>query len=52
VREPDLVTGPDHGGLDLVADRHAQLAVAVGQLGPVDPGLALAADVGRTRDRW
>src|SRR4029077_105557 len=45
VREPDFVPGRYHRGLDLVADGHAKLAVCVGELGALDPGLALAADI-------
>src|SRR5206468_7126124 len=45
VREPDLIAGRHHGRFDLVADGHAELALAVGQLGALDPGFALAPDV-------
>src|SRR5580765_8386118 len=45
VREPDFVPGRYHRGLDLVADGHAKLAVCVGELGALDPGLALTADI-------
>ncbi len=45
VGEPRLVARLDDGGFHLVAHGDAQLAVLVGELGPVDPGLALAADV-------
>src|SRR5882672_4638914 len=45
VREPDLVAGRHDRRLDLVADGNAELALAVGQLGALDPGFALAADV-------
>ena len=45
VREPDLVTGRHDRGLDLVADGHAEPAFVVGQLGALDPRLALAAHV-------
>ena len=45
VREPDLVARRHHGGLDLVADGHAQAALVVGQLGALDPCLTLAAHV-------
>ena len=45
VRKSHLVPGRDDGGLDLVAQRDLQASVLVGQLGALDPGLALAADV-------
>src|SRR5437867_1948010 len=57
VREPDLIAGRHHGRFDLVADGHAELALAVGQLGALDPGFALAPDVdehafGRAHSPW
>ena len=45
VRQTDLVARGDDGGFDLVPDAHPQLSVVLGQLGTINPGLALAADV-------
>ncbi len=44
-RETQLVPRRHDGGLDLVSDGDAQPPVLVAELGAVDPGLALAADV-------
>jgi CDP-diacylglycerol--serine O-phosphatidyltransferase len=45
VGQTDLVTGGDDGGFHLVADGDLQAALVVGELGAVDPRLALAAHV-------